>query len=92
MLANIKIQGLDLEVYVRLDGLTLIKIESGKYHPLLKALEVIQEHLEYKEGNTMFNGVYFNCNGGYSSGSNVPSRNQLKKEIEAAIAVAVSSK
>ena len=51
----------------------------------------MQEHLEYKEGNTMCNGVYFNY-GGYSSGSNVPSRNQLKEEIEAAIAVAVSSK
>ncbi len=92
MLANIKIQGLDLEVYVRLDGLTLIKVGSGKYHPLLKALEIIQEHLEYKEGNIMCNGVYFNMYGCYSGGSSVPSRSKLKEEIEAAIAVAISWK
>ena len=93
MAETIKVQGVSLEFYVRLDGLTLIKIEnSGKYHSLLNALEIIQEHLEYKEGNIMFNGVYFNNCGGYSGGSSVPSRNQIKKEIEAAIAVAVSLK
>ena len=87
---EIKVQGLDLEFYVRLDGLTLIKIEGGKYHPLLKALEVIQERLEYQEGNIMCNGVYFNMYGCYSGGSSVPSRSKLKEEIEAAIAVAIS--
>lgn len=92
MQKNINVQGLDLEYYVRLDGLTLIKIEGGKYHPLLNALEIIQEHLEYQEGNIMCNGVYFNAFGGYSNGSSVPSRNQIKEEIEAAIAVAVSLK
>lgn len=89
MVSNIKIQGLSLEFYVRLDGLTLIKIGSGKYHSLIDALGIIQEHLEYRDGNIMFNGVFFNCCGGYSGGSSVPSRSQLKQEIEAAIAVAV---
>lgn len=89
---NIKIRGLNLEVYIRLDGLILVKIGSGIYHSLKDALEIIQENLEWNEGNIMFNGVYFNACGGYSGGSSVPSRNQIRKEIEAAIAASISSK
>ena len=91
MAETIKVQGVNLEFYIRLDGLILLKIGRGKYYTLQDMLGIIQENLEYKEGNTMCNGVYYNCFG-YSNGSNVPSRNQLKEEIEAAIAVAVSLK